>query len=198
MEDKVIIAVAGLPGAGKSVVARAAKHLKIPVYRMGDVIRREAETSGLSLTDESLGEIALSLRKKFGEDIVARKIAGKITRDPNRVVLVDGVRSMSEVDFLRKRFNNVIILSVHASPKTRYERLRRRGRQDDPKSWEEFAERDERELRLGLGNVIALSDVMLVNEETTEKDFYIKSLKCMERFVRREGRSKAGGKAHRG
>ncbi|HXZ98038.1 MAG TPA: hypothetical protein VED24_01585, partial [Candidatus Acidoferrum sp.] len=43
-----------------------------------------------------------------------------------------------------------------------------RGRSDDPKSWQEFAERDARELGVGIGNVIALAQEMLVNEKSFE------------------------------
>ncbi|RLE50386.1 MAG: dephospho-CoA kinase, partial [Candidatus Methanomethylicota archaeon] len=33
-----------------------------------------------------------------------------------------------------------------------------------PKNWMEFHERDFRELKVGIGNVIALADYMIVNE----------------------------------
>lgn len=87
----------------------------------------------------------------------------KIESSKSTVVAVEGVRSMAEIDALRKK-HTVVIVGVHASPKTRYDRLIARARSDDPKSWEEFLERDSRELGVGLGNVIALAEEMLVNE----------------------------------
>jgi len=57
-----------------------------------------------------------------------------------------------------------VLVAVHASPRERFRRLKSRGRPDDPTTWEEFVERDMRELELGIGNVIALADVMIVNE----------------------------------
>jgi dephospho-CoA kinase len=59
-------------------------------------------------------------------------------------------------------------VAVHASPRTRCERLISRGRSDDPKNWEEFVERDSRELSVGIGNVIALAEEMLVNEASID------------------------------
>jgi dephospho-CoA kinase len=47
--------------------------------------------------------------------------------------------------------------------------LRTRGRSDDPSNWEEFEERDLRELKVGLGEVIALADEMIVNEGTIDE-----------------------------
>jgi len=63
----------------------------------------------------------------------------------------------------------VSVVAVHASPRTRYERLISRGRSDDPKNWEDFAERDLRELSVGIGNVIALAEEMLVNEGSVDE-----------------------------
>ncbi len=57
-------------------------------------------------------------------------------------------------------------MAIHASPKTRFQRLLSRGRSDDPKTWETFYERDNRELNVGLGHVIALADTVVVNEST--------------------------------
>jgi dephospho-CoA kinase len=54
--------------------------------------------------------------------------------------------------------------SVHSSPETRFERLFKRRRSDDPNNWEIFRERDNREFSVGLGNAIAMAEYMLVNE----------------------------------
>ena len=60
--------------------------------------------------------------------------------------------------------DQVYIIGVHAPPEIRYERLVKRGREDAPKNLDEFHERDDREMGWGLGNVIALSDYMIVND----------------------------------
>jgi len=64
------------------------------------------------------------------------------------------------------RAYEVVTVALHASPKTRFQRLLSRNRSDDPKNWETFYERDIRELDVGLGHVIALADIVLVNEGT--------------------------------
>ena len=45
----------------------------------------------------------------------------------------------------------------------------RRKRSDDPQDWETFMKRDLRELGVGMGNVIATADHMIVNEGTFTK-----------------------------
>ena len=80
------------------------------------------------------------------------------------IFLVDGCRSLDEVNSYKGLSKDVYIIAVHASRETRYKRLIERGREDAPKNMAEFDERDNREMGWGLGNVIALSDFMIVND----------------------------------
>lgn len=182
MISKVIV-ITGMPGSGKSVIAEAAKELGLSVLSMGDVLRKEAMRRGLPLTDKILGELAISLRKDFGKDYVAKVLMDDIRRATGKAVVVEGVRNLEEVDFIRKEVGKVIILSVHASPSTRYTRLLKRGRDDDPKTWNEFRERDRRELDIGIGNVIALSDKILINENLSRIEFKRECLRELRRVV---------------
>jgi dephospho-CoA kinase len=165
MKRQKIIAIVGMPGAGKAIVSKAASSHGIPVLVCGDVVREETKKRGLAPTPENTGKVMLSIRQEEGLAVVAKRLIPKIASSDALLVVVEGVRSMEEVKELRRN-HAVVIVAVHASPKTRYERLVARGRSDDPKSWEEFAERDERELGVGIGNVIALAQEMLVNEKS--------------------------------
>ncbi|MBQ9689115.1 MAG: hypothetical protein IJV47_00700 [Candidatus Methanomethylophilaceae archaeon] len=84
------------------------------------------------------------------------------------IFLVDGCRSLDEVDSYKGLSDNVYIIGVHAPRSVRYDRLVKRGREDAPKDMSEFDERDNRELGWGIGNVIALSDIMIVNDSDLE------------------------------
>ena len=88
-----------------------------------------------------------------------------VTEAKSPTVIVEGVRSLQELDELKSRFE-LISLAIHASPRSRFQRLLSRNRSDDPKTWETFKERDFRELEVGLGHVLALADVVLVNERS--------------------------------
>jgi dephospho-CoA kinase len=166
-KGRKIIAVVGMPGAGKAIVSKAASSRGIPVLVCGDVVREETKKRGLSPTPENIGKVMLSIRQEDGPAVVAKRLIPKIVSSGAPLVVVEGVRSMAEVEELRRN-QKVVIVAVHASPKTRYERLATRARSDDPKSWQEFAERDARELGVGIGNVIALAQEMLVNEKSFE------------------------------
>ena len=55
MKRQKIIAVVGMPGAGKAVVSKAASSHGIPVMVCGDVVREETKKRGLASTPENTG-----------------------------------------------------------------------------------------------------------------------------------------------
>lgn len=167
MMRQKIIAVVGMPGSGKAIVSKVASSRGIPVLVCGDVVREETKKRGLAPTPENTGKVMLAIRQEEGPAVVAKRLIPKIASSAAPLLVVEGVRSMAEVEALR-RDHLVAIVAVHSSPETRYERLVARGRSDDPKSWEEFADRDARELGVGIGDVIALAQEMLINETSFE------------------------------
>jgi len=169
---KALILLAGMPGSGKSIFALKAKEYGFGTVSLGDIVREEAIRRKLALDSKNMMSIAKELRRTYGKDIVARLALKRIVEMLNMysIVIVDGIRNLEEVEFLRNNIDaEVIIVSIHASPKTRFKRLVERGRSDDPKDWESFINRDYEELSLGLGNVIALSDVIIVNEGSLQE-----------------------------
>ena len=163
---KILIGTTGMPGAGKDTVRKVIQKLGFQVIVMGDEVRSEAKRRGLDITPENLGRIMLEMRRVEGPAAIAKRCIQKIKSLDSPFILIDGIRSLHEVEEFRRIFPDFKVLAVHASPKTRFKRLLRRGREDDPKSWEDFVKRDMRELSVGLGNVIATADYMLVNEGT--------------------------------
>ncbi len=164
MKEKVVIGVAGMPGAGKATVRRIIQRMGCSAVVMGDVVREEARRRGLEPTPNNLGRIMLRLREEEGPAVVAQRCIPKIMEAREDVVLIDGIRSLHEVEEFKRHFPNFTLIAVYASPEERFRRLFKRGRSDDPRTWETFLERDRRELSVGLGDVIANADHMIVNE----------------------------------
>ncbi|MDH5811073.1 MAG: AAA family ATPase [Candidatus Methanomethylicaceae archaeon] len=161
-----LFCITGMPGSGKSVISETARSLGLKVIVMGDIIREEAEARGIKKTPGSLGELMLALRKEEGNDVVAKRCLSKVS--DASVAVIEGIRSLDELNFFRRNAK-VCLLAVHASPNTRFQRLLKRGRPDDPKDLETFNERDMRELQVGIGSVIALADKVFINEGTMEE-----------------------------
>lgn len=155
-----------MPGSGKGVVAEVASKMKWGIVVMGDEVRREAKLQGLRPTPENIGKVMLEMRQEGGPAAVAKRCVSKIQKFQKSNVIIDGIRSLSEVEELKRHFSLFQLVIIHSSPKTRYKRLFKRKRSDDPSSWEVFSERDKRELQVGLGNVIASADRIIINENT--------------------------------
>jgi len=162
-----VYAITGMPGAGKSVAVEVATERSFPVLRMGDFIWEEVRRRDLPVNSESVANVAMQMRTDFGPGVWAEKTVDRILTLGPSTAVIDGVRSEAELDVFRRRLgHDFTLVAVHASRHTRLERLLKRGREDDVKNESAFDARDERELGWGIGRVIALADIMLVNEET--------------------------------
>lgn len=162
-----VMGISGLPGSGKNLVSEIACERGAKIVSMGDIIREEAEKRG-----ESTGETASNLRAEFGQYIVSELTIKKIKKlqeeGLKQSVLIEGIRSPHEVDMFKENFDDFIILSVFANPQIRFERLKLRGREDDSQDYEGFQIRDRRELGFGIGDVVSLSDKLIINESDME------------------------------
>ena len=157
-----------MPGAGKSEVATAFQDAGYPIIVMGDVIREETQSRGLEANPENTKKVMLELRKLHGPGAVATRCIDGLCNQESNIIVVEGCRSIAEIDVFDDYAEELTIVGVHTSPKVRFARLQERNREDAPPTWEVFRERDIREISVGLGGVIALSDIMLINEGTLE------------------------------
>ena len=162
-----VMGISGMPGSGKSIVSDMAQENGAIIISMGDIIREEAKKRG-----ESTKETAQNLRKEFGEYIVSELTIKKIKKleetEKDNLIMIEGIRSHHEVEMFKENFDNFIILSIFANPDIRFRRLQKRMREDDSQDYEGFQERDYNELNFGIGNVISLSDKLIINESDIE------------------------------
>jgi dephospho-CoA kinase len=167
--DKLVVGLAGMPGSGKSLAVETAQQEGYGVVVMGDVIREETQKRGLELNPRNMGKVMLELRKTGGNSIVAERCIPRIEQKESGKVILDGLRSLDEVEAFKARFPRFSLVAIHASPETRFNRLYRRRRNDDPDEWELFRERDMRELSVGLGNAMAMAEFLIVNENDKDE-----------------------------
>ena len=172
------ILLTGMPGSGKEEFLNVAREEGYDVIRMGDVVREHAEKKGISFEDQSLGSFAHEERVEHHEGIWADRTLCNITKEKT---VIDGIRSTEEVSIFKSELGDLKIIAIHASPDTRFERLKERGREDAPQTWSEFNDRDKRELNWGLGRVISRADHMIINESSL-KVFYSESRELLKQL----------------
>ena len=152
------VAVAGLPGSGKTTVAKIVEKRGYVYMSMGDVVRAVAQKTGMTPD-----KVAVFMRLEKGRRAVVNHILE--TAKGERFV-IDGLRSPEELDALEE-VGKTFLIYVVASKRTRYTRLYSRGRSDDPLTYSQFLMRDLRELKFGLADLLARADYIVVNENKT-------------------------------
>ncbi|WP_340098000.1 AAA family ATPase [Salinibaculum salinum] len=166
-----VIGIVGLPGSGKSEAATVAADLDIPVVTMGDVIRAECRDRGLDPATHH-GGVAKALREENGPAAIAERSLPVIESelDAADTVLVDGIRSDTEVDRFEDAFGeDFLLVSIEAPFEERAERLDLRGRDASAEDGgESLDERDERELGFGMGNAMKMADLAIENTESLD------------------------------
>lgn len=172
-----------MPGAGKSTIADGLKSKGYDVINMGNVVRTEAKNRNLEPTGPNLGKLMIELREKNGQGAIAELVVPQIENTKSKVVIIDGIRSNAEIEVLRKH-GTVKLLAIHASTNTRFGFLKNRGRSDDPQTKENFEERDNREIGVGISNSIALSDETISNNNLTKNELIDYSFKIIESWIK--------------
>ena len=171
-----------MPGSGKSTIVSALKAKGIEALNLGDGVRAEAKRRNLEPTGDNLGKLMLELRKKNGAGAIAELLTESIKNSQSKVIIVDGVRSTTEIEVLRN-VGSVKLLSIEATADTRYKFLSSRGRSDDPITREKFEERDNRELGVGIGESIAIADETIVNSDITLDELTERAHKVIEKWI---------------
>ncbi|KAB8315223.1 AAA family ATPase [Tolypothrix campylonemoides VB511288] len=161
-----IIAIVGMPGSGKSVVASYLKDNGFPIIRFGEIIIREVEKRGLPITPQNEQIVREEIRRKQGMDVCAQialpLIKAKLLED--RLVIIDGLYSFSEYKTLKKEFDEeLLVLAVFTPKAIRYQRLTLR--QERPLTIAEAEKRDFLEIeKIEKGGPIAMANITIIND----------------------------------
>ena len=184
-----VIGLTGTIGSGKEVVKEFIKK-KYNCYTvtLSDILKAELQKKGKTLDRTALQDLGNEMRKKYGNHILAMLAVEYLGRD-KQAIIIDGIRNLGEVDYLKKKFGNDFkLVAIDAPQEIRFQRIVTRGG-EDPKVWEEFVKSDERDQGVGelehglrVKDCINVADYTIVNDgsledlqkkvdETTEKIF---------------------------
>ena len=164
-----LIAIVGLPGAGKTVVADFFRSHGYTVLRFGDQTDIGLAELGLDRNEKNERFYREKIRQELGMAAMAIKIEPRILDAANKMqhIILDGMRSWEEYLYLKERFPSLRVLHIFASPQTRYERLARRP--ERPLTSKEAKNRDAAEIEaLHAGGPIAMADYLVNNEGDKE------------------------------
>ena len=164
-----VVSIVGMPGAGKSEVARVFEGHGFALIRFGDVTDREIRKRGIELNEKNERYIRETLRQEYGMAAYATLNLPVIDAAlKHGDVVIDGLYSWEEYNVLRQHYGAAFrVIAVWASPATRYARLSRR--RERPLTPEEAAGRDKAEIEnVNKGGPIAMADFTIVNESSLD------------------------------
>lgn len=169
MKDSSVVAIVGMPGAGKSLAAAFFKTKGIPVVRFGDEIEKGVRERGMEVSEKSERVVREKMRQELGMAAVAIKISQRIIEEAktHQLIVLDGLYSWEEYVYLKQKFPKLLLLCIFAAPEVRYARLETRTVR--PLARADAQSRDRSEIEhLHKGGPIARADYLIKNESTKE------------------------------
>lgn len=143
----MIIGLTGTFASGKDTVADyLVEKYGFDAIGTGDIVREYTKQDNLANTRDSQREISNKLRANNGSEFLVSE-AIKRLKGLNKVI--SGIRDVDEVKFLKNKPNSFLI-AVDAPIELRFQRMQARNRGDDPKTLEEFSEKEKKEMGSGL------------------------------------------------
>jgi len=139
----MIIGLSGKNASGKGAVTRYLVDKGFEYFSLSDVIRDDLKATGDDATRENMIERGNELRERFGHSILADRII--IRMRPDRNFVIDSIRHSAEVEAFRK-LDGFTLFWIESGESVRFDRIRSRAREGDPKTLEEFRDIEKREM----------------------------------------------------
>lgn len=171
--DKIILAIVGLTGAGKTEITEyVMKKTGWPKVYFGDATFDEMKKEGLEVNEVNERKTREGIRAKFGMGGYAILNIPRVREFfKNSSVVVESLYSWEEYLEMKKEFGDIFkVLAVFSSPDIRAERMAKRPSRSLTK--EEMVSREYSQIEnLHQAGPIARADFMVINEGTKE-DLY--------------------------
>ena len=178
-KPQLIIALVGMPGSGKSKTAEfLSRDKKLPIVSFGDVVNDYINVKRLPHDVKTHRRVRGMIRTKYKEHAFAHLNKKHMEKalEKKDVIIVDGLRSWEEYEYLKKHFSHttLVLVALTADKNTRYKRIKKRGFRSKLYG----QERDLQELfETNMGSTIAYADYSIDNNGSLD-DLY----KKLEKF----------------
>lgn len=168
----LLLGITGAFGSGKSSASAFFSEKGFTKVILSSFLEEEIKrTSDAPITRKALQDAGNALRKKYGSGVLAQKALEYIDQNKLDRVVIDGIRSMGELEVLYSK-PEFVSLAIVTDRAVRYERLIANPRREDVTA-KVFSELDYRDLGVGekdyglqTGLCISLADVFIENNGT--------------------------------
>ena len=170
---KIIIGLTGKMSSGKGTVAQyLKKEHTASIYRFSTPLRDVLDRIHIDQTRDNMQNLSFDLRKRFGDDILASIIAADVKNDDHSLIIIDGVRRLPDIKYLRE-LPEFKLISIETEQKTRWQRMTMRGENPDDvqKTFEQFQEDEKNEAERQIDEVAQTADYKIDNNGSYEDLF---------------------------
>lgn len=184
MKNNCIIAIVGMPGAGKSETISYLQTKGIPFVRFGQITEDGLIKEGLTITPENEKHFRESFRGKHGMAAYARESQPKIDAllAKESLIAIDGLYSWEEYVTLRDAYESLVIVAIVADAAIRHERLGKRAVR--PLTSDEARKRDVAEIEnLNKAGPIAVADYYIDNNSDDKAALSQKIEAVLEKII---------------
>ena len=162
-----IICIAGLIGSGKDTVAEyIGKKYDYHIIDYARILREICRKEGLEVTRDNLQ----ALRVKYGNTFLAEDVVKRVKKSSNKNIVLTPMRRSEDFEIPRKEFGKAVkLIVIESSQKERFERLKKRGRENDPKDFKEFQRQEEKENKIfDFDKTFSYADFNVENNSTLD------------------------------
>lgn len=167
---KKLICIVGPIGSGKDTVAEyISQKIGIPALQISQPLKDFASERGLEPTRENLIKLGNEVLEANGPEFFVERLLQKVSEN---LLIVTGVRIPAILEYMQERYA-VILLSLTADPKIRFERSVMRNKLGEAKTFDEFLENEQVENSAPnaqrVFECMELADYSITNDGTVEE-----------------------------
>jgi len=170
----MIIGLTGRIAAGKETLTDFLRKKEFIYLETSKMLTEELRKRGLEVNRWNMQNLGDELRNKLGPGALMKMLLEKTK--PSKNYIFDSLRNAREVEFLRNNVKDFVLIAVDAPQKIRFERILKRNKPSDPKTWEEFLKIDNRDffdetnpMGQQVGKCMEIADFKIVNDADLEK-----------------------------
>jgi len=160
-----IIGLVGETGSGKDTFCQYLKKIsKEPVFyfRFSDPLLETLKIFVNEIKKEDQQWLGKILRRRFGDNVLAKAISKRIKNIKRGIVILNGIRYWEEYEMIKKLGGKIFYITV--GPKLRWQRLRKRGeKKDDFSSFRKFLEREKARTEILIPEIGKKADFKIEN-----------------------------------
>lgn len=170
---KKIIGLVGLMACGKGAAARyLVEKYGAGSHRFSTMLKYALDRFYLPVNRENYVKLSEIMRDAFGQDLMSKVIARDVENDPHDLIVIDGIRRVSDVTHLRA-LPGFVLVKIVTDPEIRYARLVARGEKvdDRTKTYEAFLADHQLPTELSILEIMNQADLTIDNNGSQEELF---------------------------